>query len=357
MSPPATPHGSRPRIAPVGAIIWLCLGLASCEALASCTTPNAAGPAIGAAASQAILTPSLAPTATRSLELAGTPFFPEKDFQYGPAGLAAVLGASGVTATPDQLTALVYLPAQHGSPPLEVQAAPGRFERMAYQLAPDLAAVLAELDAQRPVLVLQDVGSVASPKPHYAVLIGYDAQTDTVLLRSGTTRRQVVPARDFLAAWDNASRWAMLVLRPGELPVIASRKRYLAAAAEFERGARPEDALLAFNAALKVWPDEPLAWIGHGTAQLHAGDLVAAARDYSTALRIDGSNIAGRNDLARTLLDLGCIRKAQSQIDKISFSGLSEAQQAIIFATRDQVTARSNNLLAMEPPACGEFSY
>jgi tetratricopeptide (TPR) repeat protein len=305
-----------------------------------------------------VLSPSLTPQSTRTIELTQTPFYPEKGYQYGPAALATVLGASGATTTPAQLTALVYLPSQDSSPQSQVQAAPQRFERLSYQVLPTLPALLAEVEAQRPVLVLlQNHAPSSAGTRYYAVLIGYNAQTDTVLLRSGTTRRQVMTARAFLVAWDNTERWAMLILRPGELPAMANRTHYLAAAAEFERGGRPENAMLVFDAALKYWPDEPLAWIGHATAQLHTGDLMAAARDYVTALRIDGSNAAGRNDLVMTLLDLGCLHKAQSQIARISLASLSEAQQAVIVATRDRVRSSARNLMAVEPPACAEFSY
>jgi tetratricopeptide (TPR) repeat protein len=228
---------------------------------------------------------------------------------------------------------------------------------VAYQLTPDLSALLAELQAHHPVEVLQNTGRAARPQWRFAVLIGYDAQSDTVLLRSGSKRRQVMTSRDFLSTWDRADRWALLVLRPGELPAFVNRDRYLEAAVEFGRDARPENSRLAFDVAVKTWPDEPGAWSGRGNAELHAGDLMAAARDYSMALRIDGSTADVRHDLAMTLLYLGCTHRAQSQIDRISLTGLSAEERLVVQNSRDRIAERQQSLILQEPATCAEFSF
>ena len=319
----------------------------------------AAALSIGSCAMQAgaTLSPALTPGSAGTIELTETPFYPDSAHQAGPAALATMLAASGATATPAELASLVYLASQRKTLQAELRELPPRYERLSYEIAPELAAILVEIDAHHPVLVLQNSGTSLLSKWHFAVLIGYDAQTDTVVLRSGTTRREVIPARSFMLEWSNAERWGMLILRPGELPALVSRERYLAAAMEFERTARPENSVLAFNAALKRWPDEPSVWIGRAAAQLQAGDLAAAARDYSTGLRIDGSNAEARNSLALTLLDLGCIHKAQTQIDLIRESALPEALRTKIEGSRDRIADRAQNLMLREPPACAEFAY
>ena len=43
-----------------------------------------------------------------TLELRDTPFFPQEEYQCGPAALATVLAASGVAVSPDDLTGKVY---------------------------------------------------------------------------------------------------------------------------------------------------------------------------------------------------------------------------------------------------------
>ena len=57
------------------------------------------------------------------VELESTPFFPQSDYQCGPAALATVLAADGVDVTADQLVSEVYLPGRRGSLQVELIAA------------------------------------------------------------------------------------------------------------------------------------------------------------------------------------------------------------------------------------------
>lgn len=295
--------------------------------------------------------------AQTSADLASTPFFPQTEYQCGPSALATVLNASAVSTTPDALTPLVYLPARKGSLQIEMEAVPRRFGRLTYVLTPNLDSVLAELDAGRPVLVLHNYGVPYFPRWHYAVVVGYDAAKDTLTLRSGVTREQVLSARNFMLAWDNGKRWAMVVLRPGETPASANPKRYLESAADFEHGASPDDARLAFDAALRRWPAEPVAWIGRGTAEYRAGNLAAAAKDYAAALKADGTNVGARNNLAQTLLDLGCTRGARETLQSLDLNALQSPLREAVLDTREHVDLASEAGLEHEPATCRELDF
>jgi hypothetical protein len=287
-----------------------------------------------------------------SADLDATPFFPQSDYQCGPAALATALGASGANATPESLVPLVYIPARRGSLQVEMQATPRKFGRLSYVLPPNLDSILAELNAGRPVLVLHNYGVPLFPRWHYAVVIGYDSEKDTVTLRSGVTRRQVQNAKNFMRAWDNGGRWAMVVLRPGETPVTATAPRYLEAAADFERTAAPEDARLAFDAAVQRWPTAAVAWIGRGTAEYRSGQLVAAAKDYAAALRVDGSNVGARNNFAMTLLELGCPLRARDQLEQIDAGTLPAALREAVQDTRQRVDVAAEALAGGDPASC-----
>jgi tetratricopeptide (TPR) repeat protein len=284
---------------------------------------------------------TLIESSSAAVELASTPFFPQRQFQCGPAALATVLGASQVEVTPEQLQSQVYLPGRRGSLQIEMQAAPRRFGRLAYRIEPELAAVISELDAGRPVLVLHNYGLPFWPRWHYAVAIGHDPQRDQILLRSGTTRRQVLAAKNFMRAWDNADRWAVVILRPGELPVAADRGRYLEAAAAFEQMATPPHAWSAFDAAVKAWPGEPVAWIGRGTARFREKQFAQAAADYGAALNLDATHSGARNNLAMALLEMGCPAAAKKQIARIDLATLNGTTLETVNDTRRQIDARA----------------
>ena len=286
------------------------------------------------------------------VELDATPFFPQDKYQCGPAALATVLVASKADTTPDALVPVVYLPARKGSLQVEMQAAPRQFGRLSYSLSRKLESILEELAAGRPVLVLHNYGLSFWPKWHYAVVIGYDAASDKFILRSGKKRRTEWRARTFMVAWHNGGRWAMVVLRPGETPASANPTLYLEAAADFERGASPADSRLAFDAAVQRWPEQPVAWTGRGTAEYRAGNYSGAVRDYAAALRIDPNNIGARNNLAQSLLDLGCPARALEQLQAVNIDALGSPLKEAVLDTRKHIDAAIASTLVIEPSRC-----
>jgi tetratricopeptide (TPR) repeat protein len=285
--------------------------------------------------------PLLAGTAT---ELRATPFYPQTRYHCGPAALATVLAASGVNVTPDQLTPRVYVPARRGSLQVEMQAAPRDFGRLALVLPRHLEAIVKELQAGRPVLVLHNQGWWLWPRWHYAVVVGYDPGKDTFTLRSGRKPRQQMRTRHFMVYWHHAARWAMVVLRPGETAATDDPALFLETAAEFERVASPADSLAAFDAAVRRWPREPVAWIGRGTAHYRAGQYPAAASDYAAALELDANQAGARNNLAQVLLELRCPHRAAAELARIDMESLpSTLRDAVAATMRDAASAVREN--------------
>lgn len=280
---------------------------------------------------------------TRVVELDDTPFFPQDSHQCGPAALATVLAASAVPITPQELESRVYLPGRRGSLQVEMQAAPRAYGRLSYRVESELAAITAELDAHRPVLVLHNYGLPFWPRWHYAVVVGYDGPRNKIILRSGRVRRQLLSTANFMRAWDNADRWAVVALRPGELPARADKQRYLQAAAAFEGVAQPKESWLAFDAAVRQWPEETVAWTGRGTASYRQGDRPAAAADYRAALNIDGTQAAARNNLAMTLLEMGCTAEAKQQISQIDAAKLAGRLKEEVADTLRQIDAGASS--------------
>ena len=109
-----------------------------------------------------------------TVQLDTTPFFPQREHECGPAALATLLGAAGQEASPEVLAPLLLVPGFEGSLQPELLAQARRRGFVAQPIAPTLAALVAELRAGRPVLVLQNNGLGWYPKWHYAVVIGYD---------------------------------------------------------------------------------------------------------------------------------------------------------------------------------------
>lgn len=254
--------------------------------------------------------------AARRIELSQTPFFPQTEYYCGPAALATVLNTSGIRVGMEELGGRVYLPEKRGSLQIEVMAAARHYRRMPYRIDPQLSALLDELRAGRPVLVFQNLGIKLIPVWHYAVVIGYDADQDTIVLRSGENRRRVMTAGDFLDTWERADNWGIVVLRPGEMPANPDRSRYLSAAAAMEKLVSPELSAQWFRAAHEQWPGNALVQFALGNSLYSAGDSEAALSAYREALSRDPGLLAARNNLAHLLAERGCPAEALKEIDR-----------------------------------------
>jgi hypothetical protein len=259
--------------------------------------------------------PPLPPSAAASVELAGVPFFPQSDYQCGPAALATLLASAGVRVTPADLVPQVYVADLHGSLQAELLGATRRHELLPYVLAPDLSALFAELGAGRPVLVLQNLGFENAPAWHYAVVVGYDAERSRVILRSGGERRRLEPVARFARSWQRAEHWAFVALDPGELPASASADRYVHALAGAESLLPRAAADRAYASALKAWPNDELVLFAAAGHELGAGDLDDAATHYRSLLARSPRHPAALNNFANVLAAQGCYAEARAEVD------------------------------------------
>jgi hypothetical protein len=249
------------------------------------------------------------------------PFFPQTAYQCGPAALATILVESGVDTAPETLSASVYLPERQGSLQIELIAATRMHGRIPFVLAADVNALLLELRANRPVLLLQNLGTRIIPVWHYAVLIGYDLARNAFLLNSGTEERVWLPAPDLLRTWEWGGQWAMVALRPGELPQStgsADTSRYLRAVADFESVAGSDAAAIAWREANKHWPEEPGPLLALGNHAYSKGQLHDAASWYATGLQLETGNVALANNLASVLGEQGCARAGEALLRPVS---------------------------------------
>ena len=253
----------------------------------------------------------------QSVELPAVPFFPQEDYQCGPAALATVLAFSGVPVTPEPLVSQVFLPARQGSLQIEMLATARRYGRVSYQLAPSYADMLREVAAGNPVVVLQDVGPMFT-QWHYAVINGFDYPSGTLYLRSGTRAREESPFTAFERTWIKSGYWAMVVTPPERIPVTATEERWLAALLAMSRSASPEASMKGYAAALQRWPANLPAAIGLANVYHASGAHADAVRVLRTAQERHPQSVIVLNNLAQVLSDQGRHAEALTQIEKAS---------------------------------------
>lgn len=271
------------------------------------------------------------------VELAHVPFFAQEQYQCGPAALASALQSAGVAASAQELAAEVYLPGKKGSLQLELVAAARARDRVAYQLPEELPALFRQLAAGTPVLVMQNLGLKAVPIWHFAVLIGYDLNAGTLLLRSGTRQRRVVGMRRFMSTWNRAERWALVVLEPDRLPADPVLSRYVAAAAGLEAVGRLSAAEQAYVRAREQWPDSAWPQLGLANLSYQRGDLRAAEGGYIAALTLDPENVVAHNNLAEILAERGCVVQARAHAEQATGLAKGTSLAAAVAATAQHV--------------------
>jgi len=244
-------------------------------------------------------------------ELASTPFFPQERYQCGPAALAMLLATAGIDVTPDALKPQVYVPQREGSLQPEMLAAARRNGAVALTIQPSLDALLAELSAGHPVLVLQNLSLSWMPLWHYAVVIGYDLERDEIILRSGTTERLAMPLSTFDRTWERSNRWGMVTLPPGHLPATAGESAVANALVAFEKTSDAARARQAYASALRRWPRNLTLQLGLGNAAYAAGDRRAAAMAFRQAAQDHPDNAPALINLATVLFELGEVSQAR----------------------------------------------
>jgi len=284
-----------------------------------------------------------------------TPFFAQTAYQCGPAALATVLVDSGVDTNPDALSPEVYLPGRQGSLQIELLAATRRHGRIPFVLPPNAGALLAELQAGRPVLLLQNLGTRSVPTWHYAVLTGYDLPGNTFLLNNGAERGARMSAPSLMRTWNWGGNWALVALPPGDFPEAdGDVAGYLQAVADFEAVAGSGAAVPAWRAAARRWPDRPEPLFALGNQAYSERQLPDAVDWYARGLRVAPHDVVLANNLASVLGEMGCARAGEAVLKPLAAALASDAAwRSAVNATLAELKTQTG----ADGAACRDVGY
>lgn len=277
----------------------------------------------------------------KRMQLTDVPFYPQEEYQCGPAALATVLNASGVTVTPGELVDKVYIPSRRGSLQVEMMAAARQYQRIPYQIEPSLQSLLEEVARGRPVLVLQNLGLSWYPQWHYAAVAGYDLEQARLTLRSGTHERLRTKFRVFENTWRRGDYWALVLLKPGELPVHTEEQAYFLAVAAFAKNGLPGLVEQAYLSGLEKWPESLTLQFGLANHYYLQRRWEAAQSAYIKVLQLDPEYGPAHNNLAQLLFEQQALESAVAHAQQAvalggEFSGEYEATLKMIRAAIEE---------------------
>jgi tetratricopeptide (TPR) repeat protein len=144
---------------------------------------------------------------------------------------------------------------------------------------------------------------------------------------------------EFISAWRDGNHWAMVAMKPEQLPATVDVQNWLAAAAPFEQLGKADIAERAYAAATMRWPDNALAWEALANARHAQNNFTGSSQALITALKLAPANTVARNNLAYVLLERQCADQAENQIDQAIGAETDPRKLEIFRRTRRQILA------------------
>ena len=217
-----------------------------------------------------------------------------------------MLNYRAIDVTAESLRGKIYIPGKEGTLTTEMIARTRQYGLLPYVLSPQPAAILSEVSAGNPVLVLQNLSFNWLPRWHFSIVTGFDLKEELLILRSGNEKALETPFSLFMKTWERADRWAIVINSPDQLPVTVEETKYVLAALELELVGKTGAAHKAYETATAKWPENETAWFGAGNTAYQLGDYARATRFYKAYLEQNPDSASGWNNLAHSLMQLRC---------------------------------------------------
>lgn len=247
-----------------------------------------------------------------SVELSDVPFFAQRRNQCGAAALATVLVHKGVKTSAVELEPFVYLPEREGALNLELVGQVRRHGLLAIPVN-TIDGVLKEVANGNPVLVMQNLGLDWLPQWHFAVVVGFNPESQQLILRSANNPKRTVHVDAFMETWGRADFWGIVASYPDYIPMSTTADVFIKEAVAMEYVGQVEVARKAYMTAYKHWPsaDTYLAQLGLANIAYARNEKDEAKKWFIEAIQHHPKKALVWNNLAFLMMDFGCYPQAQ----------------------------------------------
>jgi len=146
---------------------------------------------------------------TNTVAIGNVPFFPQEDYQCGPASLAGVLHFLGSNDDVREIASEIFSKSARGTLTIDMLLYAEKKGYAASQYSGGLDDLESKIRAGYPLIVLVDYGFSVYHKEHFMVVIGYDA--DGLIVNSGKSEKLYVSKEDFLRIWGKTNYWTLWI--------------------------------------------------------------------------------------------------------------------------------------------------
>lgn len=137
------------------------------------------------------------------------PFYPQDDYQCGPASLAGVMNYWGLNITPDEIAKAIYSESARGTLTIDMLIYTNKKGLYAVQYSGSWDDLKTKISNRYPLIVLVDYGFSVYQANHFMVVVGYN--DDGVVVNSGRTEHMFIDKEKFLKAWERTNYWTLLI--------------------------------------------------------------------------------------------------------------------------------------------------
>lgn len=137
------------------------------------------------------------------------PFFPQEEFQCGPASLAAILNFWGIPITPEEIAKEVFSPTARGTLTLDMMEYPKRKGLTAITYKGSMEDLKTKIHSGYPLIVLVDLGFFIYQQNHFMVVLGYEE--NGVIAHSGKEPFKRIPLKRFMKTWSKTDFWTLWI--------------------------------------------------------------------------------------------------------------------------------------------------
>lgn len=147
---------------------------------------------------------------SNSIRIDKVPFYPQDDYQCGPAALAGVLNYWGINVTPDDIAKDIYSKFAKGTLNIEMKIYADKKGLYSLQYRGNWDDLKSKISEGNPLIVLVDYGVFSSYHVnHFMVVIGYN--DEGVIVNSERTENLFIEKEKFLRIWKKANYWTLLI--------------------------------------------------------------------------------------------------------------------------------------------------